>query len=131
MEVLAVLVLVLVFGPPVVLVPALLMLCGVGLFVSERSRHGRSTFACPATGRTVTADFSVPAGAGRPNSVISCSAFRDPSHVTCAQHCLELAGVRWSPPVSLFGRWALTSSGVVGFGDADRSEATAVAKTAA
>ena len=123
MEFVAVFVVLLVFGPPLLIVPVLLALCGIGMFASEGARQARCAFDCPVTGRTVRAEFSVPPGAGRPDSVVSCSAFPHPRTVACAQTCLEAAGVRWSPPISVFGRWALTSDGVRGFGDAARPAA--------
>lgn len=114
MSVLAMLVAVLVFGPLLVLVPWILFLCAVGLFAAESPFRVRQRLECPVRGRAVTADFVVPLGAGQPASVASCSAFRDPTRVTCAQGCLEAAAVRWAPPVGVFAGWALTSDGAVG-----------------
>lgn len=113
MELFAVFVVVLVFGPPLVIVPALLALCGIGLFAADGPRQARCTFDCPVTGHRTTAEFSVPPGAAQPRAVVSCSQFRPATRVTCAQFCLDAAGVRWSAPVGVFGRWALTSDGVV------------------
>jgi hypothetical protein len=112
MEMFAVLVVLLVFGPPLVLVPTLLVLCGIGLFVADGPHRARSTFHCPVTGHRTTAEFSVTPAAEQPRAVLSCSEFRPATRVTCARRCLEAAGVRWSPPVGLFGRWALTSDGL-------------------
>jgi hypothetical protein len=113
MTAVAVFVLLVVFGPLLVIVPGLLILCGIGMFASGESRRARQTFECPVRHRPVTADFVVPVGAARPESVSSCSAFPDPTRVTCAQGCLQAAEVHWSAPVSLFGRWALVSDGIV------------------
>jgi hypothetical protein len=103
-----------VFGPLLVIVPGVLILCAIGLFSGDGPRRARATFECPVRRSRVTADFAVPVGAAKPGSVTACSAFQDPSRVTCAQRCLEAADVRWTPPVGLFGRWALMSDGVVG-----------------
>ena len=110
----AILVAVLVFGPLLILVPGILFLCAVGLFSAEPPFRVRQRFECPVRDRTVTADFAVPLGAGQPASVVYCSAFSDPTRVTCAQPCLDAATVRWAPPVGVFAGWALTSGGVVG-----------------
>jgi hypothetical protein len=110
----AILVAVLVFGPLLILVPGILFLCAVGLFSAEPPFRVRQRFECPVRGRAVTADFAVPQGAGQPASVVYCSAFSDPTRVTCAQRCLDAATVRWAPPVGVFAGWALTSGGVVG-----------------
>jgi hypothetical protein len=112
MTALMVFVLLVVFGPMLIIVPSLLILCGVGMFAAGHSRRARRTFECPVRHRRVTADFVVPVGAARPESVSACSAFADPTRVTCTQGCLEAAEVHWSAPVSLFGRWALVSDGI-------------------
>jgi hypothetical protein len=108
------LVVLVVFGPLLVIVPAVLILCAIGLFTGDGPRRARATFECPVRRSQVTVDFAVPVGAENPASVTACSAFQDPRRVTCAQRCLEMADVRWTPPLGIFGRWALTSDGVVG-----------------
>jgi hypothetical protein len=118
MTAVAIFVLLVVFGPPLVIVSGLLILCGIAAFSTDGPRRVRQTFQCPVSNRTVTADFAVPAGAAHPTSVVSCSAFSafgHPTRVTCAQRCLDAAEVHWTPPVGLFGRWALISDGVVPF----------------
>lgn len=115
MTAVATFVMLVVFGPPLLIVAGFLILCGIGLFFSDGPRRVRQTFECPVRHRAVTADFAVPGGAAQPSSVVSCSAFGDPTRVTCAQPCLDAAVVHWTPPVGLFGRWALISDGVVPF----------------
>ena len=115
MTAVATFVMLVVFGPPILIVSGLLILCGIGLFFSDGPRRVRQTFECPVRHCTVTADFAVPVGAAQPSSVVSCSAFADPTRVSCAQGCLDAAVVRWTPPVGLFGRWALISNGGVPF----------------
>jgi hypothetical protein len=114
MTLLAILVTVLVFGPVLVIVPVILTLCAVGLFATDAPSRVRRGFECPVRHRAVVADFAVPLGAARPTSVMSCTAFADPSRVTCAQGCLDGAAVRWAPPPSVFAGWALVSDGVAG-----------------
>ncbi len=116
MTTLATFVVLVVFGPPLLIVSGLLILCGIGLFCTDGPRRARQTFECPVRRRTVTADFAVPVGAPQPSSVVSRSAFTDPTRLTCAQLCLDDARIHWTPPVGLFGRWALISDGVVPFG---------------
>ena len=99
----------------------------VGLFSAEPPFRVRQRFECPVRGRAVTADFAVSQGAGQPASVVYCSAFSDPTRVTCAQRCLDAATVRWAPPVGVFAGWALTSGGVVG---ANGSAAQVAGRTA-
>jgi hypothetical protein len=101
-----------VFGPLLVIVPGVLILCAIGLLTGDAPRVVTKGFRCPLKQRTVRAEFLVRPGAAHPSRVASCSAFRDPKHVTCAQRCLELADVRWTPPMGAFARWALTSDGV-------------------
>jgi hypothetical protein len=115
MTVVATLVMLVVFGPPLLIASGFLILCGIGLFCTDGPRRVRHTFECPVRHRAITADFAVPVGAAQPSSVVSCSAFADPARVTCAQPCLDAAVVQWTPPVGLFGRWALISDGVVPF----------------
>jgi hypothetical protein len=101
-----------VFGPLLVIVPGVLILCAIGLFTGGPPRIVTKGFRCPFKRRDVRAEFLVRPGARHPSWVASCSAFRRPKHVTCAQRCRELADVRWTPPTGVFARWALTSDGV-------------------
>lgn len=107
----SILVTVLVFGPPLILAPVFLFLCAVGFFGPNSPFRVRQRFECPVQHRAVTADFSVPLGAAQPASVLSCSAFREPGRVTCAQRCLDSATVRWAPPLGVF---ALSAGALVG-----------------
>jgi hypothetical protein len=113
MSALAILVVLLVSGPPLVIVPVLLALCVFGLVATGSPRRARTAFTCPVRHTRVIADFAVPVGAGQPGAVLACSAFADPSRVSCAQRCLETVAVRWTPPVGAFARWALTADGLV------------------
>jgi len=80
MEAFVMLVVVLVvFGPLLVIVPGVLILCAIGLFSGDGPRRARATFECPVRRSRVTADFAVPVGAAKPGSVTACSAFQDPS----------------------------------------------------
>jgi hypothetical protein len=110
MNVLAALVVVLVFGPPLIIVPAILGLLAVGMFFHDGPRRVRKTFVCPVRGQRVSADFLVPVGDDRPSSVLSCTAFINPARVTCAKACRDVAEVHWTPPVGVFARWALGPS---------------------
>lgn len=113
MTALATAIVLLVFGPPLIIGLALLVLLGIGVF-SDGPQAVRKTFRCPLRARRVTAEFVVPVGAARPCSVVSCTAFKDPNRITCAKPCLGLAEVYWTPPRGVFARWALTSGGLVG-----------------
>jgi hypothetical protein len=114
MTLLAILVVVLVFGPLLLIVPTILALCAIGLFATDAPGRARHGFECPVRHRAVVADFAVPLGAAGPASVVSCSAFADPTRVTCAQGCLDHLSARWAPPPGVFAAWALVSDGVVG-----------------
>jgi hypothetical protein len=115
MTLLAAVVVLLVFGPLLVIVPGILILSAIGLLSSRGApRIVTKVFPCPFKRRRVRAEFLIAPGAAHPSSVTSCSAFRDPKNVTCAKRCLELADVRWTPPTGVFARWALTSDGVAG-----------------
>jgi hypothetical protein len=112
MTLLAASVVLIVFGPLLAIVPGVLILCAIGLFTRGAPRIVTKGFQCPFKRRDVRAEFLVGPGAGHPSWVASCSAFRNPKHVTCAQRCLELADVRWTPPIGAFAQWALISDGV-------------------
>lgn len=114
MTLLAALVVLLVFGPLLVIVPGVLILSAIGLVSGGASRLVTKVFRCPFRRQRVRAEFLIAPGAAHPSSVASCTAFRDPKRVTCAKRCLELADVRWTPPTGVFARWALTSDGVAG-----------------
>jgi hypothetical protein len=114
MTLLAFVVVLLVFGPLLVIVPGVLILWGIAVFSSGESRIVTQVFQCPVRRRDVRAEFLIAPGAAHPSSVASCTAFRDPKRVTCAKPCLELADVHWTPPTGVFARWALTSDGVAG-----------------
>jgi hypothetical protein len=112
MTLLAAVVVLLVFGPPILIVAGVLILSAIGLFLSGASRIVAKVFRCPFKQRDVRTEFVIEPGAAHPSSVASCSAFRDPKRVTCARHCLELADVHWTAPTGMFARWALISDGV-------------------
>ena len=114
MNFLAALVVVLVFGPPLVIVPLVLALLAMGMFAHDGPRRVRKTFVCPVRGQRVRAYFLVPVGGAHPSSVLSCTAFLNPARVTCAEACRDFAEVGWTPPVGVFARWALTSDRVMG-----------------
>jgi hypothetical protein len=100
---------------PFVVVPAVGLLFLAAALAGHDSRRVRTRFACPWTGRVVTADFLVEPAAAYPAEVLSCTAFRDPARVTCHKACRGLAEVRWTPPRGLFPAWALTAGGPVGW----------------
>jgi hypothetical protein len=101
--------LLLVMGPVLALVGiGLLILAGL---LPDASRRLRQTFHCPWRGRDVTADFLVTEGAEHPTDLAACSAFAEPTRITCAKRCREIAEVRWQPTRALFPRWALTAGG--------------------
>ena len=114
MEALAIAVVLLLVGPLVIIVPAILILLGIAVFSAPGPRLVTKGFRCPFRRRRVTAEFVVPEGAARPLTVISCTAFKDPKRIRCRRPCLPLTEVRWSPPPGVFGRRALISGGVVG-----------------
>src|SRR5215470_15484265 len=111
MTLLAAAVVLVVFGPLLLIVPGVLVLSAIGLFTGGAPRLVTKEFRCPFKERHVRAAFLIGPGAAHPSRVAPCSAFRDPEHVTCAQRCLELADVRWTPPIGVFAR-ALTSAGL-------------------
>jgi hypothetical protein len=101
--------LVLVAGP-------VLAIMGIGLLIlagllPDASRRLRQTFHCPWRGRDVTADFLVTEGADHPSDLAACSAFADPTRITCGKRCREIAEVRWQPTRAMFPSWALTAGG--------------------
>jgi hypothetical protein len=98
---------------PFVVVPAIGLVFLAAALAGRDSRRVRTRFACPWTRRVVTADFFVEPAAAGPTEVLSCTAFRDPAHVTCHKACRGLAEVRWAPPRGLFPAWALTAGGPV------------------
>ena len=61
----------------------------------------------------VTTDFLVPVGATRPSDVASCTAFKDPTLVTCPKGCREVVMASFGVSRGVFPRWALISDGVV------------------
>jgi hypothetical protein len=109
---LAWLVVVLLVGPPTLVVLGELVLLGAGL-APGRSRRLRERFECPWSHRVVTADFLVPEGAAHPTDVLACTAFRNSGEVRCRKACRALADVQWGLPRGVFPRWALTADGVV------------------
>lgn len=56
-----------------------------------RTRVVRAEFPCPRTGRSVTVRFLADERE-RPQAVMACTAFADPTTVTCDQACLAAAG---------------------------------------
>jgi hypothetical protein len=78
MTLLATFIVLVVFGPPPILVLALLTLLGIGLFAADGLRLARTTFWCPIKRRAVTAEFTVPAGSGQPEAVLSAARSRSP-----------------------------------------------------
>lgn len=97
-----------------------LLLIGVGgllliaaALIPDASRRVRETFLCPWSKRVVTVDFLLPVGATRPSEVTSCTAFKDPSRVTCPKDCRELVMASSGLSRGVFPRWALISDGLV------------------
>lgn len=111
LDYLATSVVLLVFGPPLIIAVTVVTLCAVGLFLADGPRRVWKTFRCPIKERKVRVEFAVPAGATRPSGVASCSAFPDPTRVPCAKGCLEMAEVHWTPPVSVLARSGLSAGG--------------------
>jgi hypothetical protein len=130
MDFLAAVVVVLVFGPPLIIVPAILGLLAIGMFSHDGPRRVRKTLVCPVRGQRISADFLVPVGDDRPSSVLSCTAFINPARVTCAKACRDVAEVHWTPPVGVFARWALTSDRVMGPSGAEGPAPAPVTKVA-
>lgn len=112
MELAALIVVVLLVGPPLVIGAAGLSLLAAAIFGSG-SRRVRETFRCPVTGRVVTADFVVREGAEHPAEVASCTAFPKRAKIACKKDCREFADVRWGLSRAVFPRWALTAGGPV------------------
>lgn len=112
LDLLAGFVVLLMVGPPVLLTAGglLLFVAGIG---GATLRRARTRFHCPWTNRVVTVDFLLPAGSEHPSRVTSCTAFRDPTRVTCKQACRELADVRSGVSLGIFPGWALTAGGPV------------------
>lgn len=102
----------LVFGPLLLIAVAGLLLVIAAIFPSS-GRRLRETFRCPWTRRVVTVDFLVLEGAAHPSGVASCTAFRSPERLTCKKGCQEFADVRWGQSRGVFPRWALTADGMV------------------
>lgn len=95
MTALATAIVLLVFGPPLIIGLVLLALLGIGVF-SDGPQAVKKTFRCPLRARRVTAEFVVPAGAARPCSVVSCTAFKDPKQSLAPNRAL--AGPRSTGP---------------------------------
>ena len=104
--------------------PPLVILAGVALTlvaaVLPDTRRVRETFRCPWTDRLVRVDFLVREGAPHPSEVACCTAFRDPTRVSCKKACRGIADVRWGLSRGLFPRWALTAGGPVAWTGATR-----------
>ena len=109
---LAWMVVLLLIGPPVLVLLGGLLMLAAGL-VPNTPRRLRETFWCPWARRVVTADFLVAEGAAHPAEVVACTAFRNPERVMCRQACCKIADVRWGLSRGAFPRWALTADGVV------------------
>jgi hypothetical protein len=76
----------------VVLNVALILVMMVGLLPRAlRTRVVRAAFPCPRTGRPVVVRFLADERE-RPLAVMACTAFADPTTVTCDQACLASAG---------------------------------------
>jgi hypothetical protein len=103
--------------PPVILTAGGALLALAALLPGPRRM--RETFRCPFRARTVTVDFLVTEGAPGPESVGACTAFADPTHVTCRQGCRALADVRWGLSRAVFPRWSLTAGGPVTWREAE------------
>jgi hypothetical protein len=104
----------------------ILAIVGIGLLILAgllpgASRRLRQTFQCPWRGRTVTADFLVTEGADHPSDLAACSAFAEPTRITCGKRCREIAEVRWQPTRAMFPSWALTAGGATVGRDPDSS----------
>jgi hypothetical protein len=95
--------------------PVLLTVGGVLFFLAGAFRKGpqlaRADFECPFKRRHVTVDFVVKEGETHPSDLATCSAFEDPSHVTCRKLCRGLATVQAGLSRGLFPRWSLTAGG--------------------
>jgi hypothetical protein len=118
LELLGTLIFLLLVGPLILIGAGGLMLIAAALPPST-ARRVRETFLCPWTKRVVTVDFLVPVGATHPSDVASCTAFRDPSRVTCPKGCREHVMASFGLSRGIFPRWALTAGGLVTWRDAN------------
>jgi hypothetical protein len=112
LAILGTLVVALLIGPFLLIGAGGLLLLLAALLPST-PRRARETFRCPWTGKLVTVEFVLPAGAAQPSEVASCTTFRNSGRVTCQQACREFAEIRWGLSRGVFPRWALTAGGVV------------------
>ena len=92
---------------------------GQGLFRTEV--YLLALFGCDVAGFSAAqllttrymVDFLLPVGATRPSEVASCTAFKDPSRVTCPNGCREMVMASFGLSRGVFPRWALISDGLV------------------
>ena len=112
LQLMGLMVAVLLVGPLVLIATAGLLLL-VAALLPRSPRWVRETFACPVTGRVVTADFVVADGAAHPPEEAWCTAFPNPERVTCKKACRDFTEAHWGLSRGVFPRWALTGDGVV------------------
>jgi hypothetical protein len=110
LEFLAGAVVVLLIGPPLVLAAGFVLL-GLAAALPATPRRVRERFYCPWMRRTVNADFLVAEGARHPTDLLACTAFAEPTRVTCQKLCRQATTVKWGVPRGMFPRWALTAGG--------------------
>ena len=106
------------FVVALLVVPLLLIVVGGLLLIAAAlipgtPRRARKTFICPWSKRVITVDFLLPVGATRPLEVASCTAFKDPSRVTCPKDCREMVVASFGLSRGVFPRWALISDALV------------------
>lgn len=101
----------LLFGPMVLLVLGVLAWTLVGLFLPASATLSRTSFTCPFSRRLVTAEFLTPPEQEQPSDVLSCTAFRDPRAIRCKKGCLAMAA-RHAVATTMLPRWSLVADGV-------------------
>ncbi len=98
----------LIAAPVLLLLTTLLLLVPLALLTPRAPMLARTSFACPVSGRKVTATFLTQPGAAAPADVVACSAF--PGGVRCAKSCLREARTSWTPS-PVVARYALLAGG--------------------
>jgi hypothetical protein len=95
---------------PVMLVGSVLLVALAGPLLSAAPMLGRARFVCPVSKLTVNAQFTSWPGSEGPVDVCACSAFQDPTKVTCKKRCLELARTS-AVSFAMVPRFALIAGG--------------------
>jgi hypothetical protein len=108
----------LLIGPPLIFGMGFVLL-GVAAALPATPRRLRERFYCPWMRRLVTADFLAAEGARHPTDLLACSAFAEPTRVTCQKLCRQAALIQWGIPRGMFPRWALTAGGPTAWRDAE------------